>query len=76
MNLAAWKIENSLVRGLALAACLALLSLAPRALRAQDCLTCHGDASMTDSAGHSIAVDGEKIRRQHSRQPAMRELPR
>ncbi len=59
MNEAAWKIANSLVRSLALLACLALLALAPRALRAQDCLTCHGDASMTDSAGHSIAVNGK-----------------
>jgi len=34
----------------------------PSPLRAQaDCLTCHGDASMTDSAGHSIAVDGQKF---------------
>src|SRR5208283_5114813 len=40
---------------------LAVLAVAPRGLRAQDCLTCHGDASMTDSAGHSIAVDGKKF---------------
>ncbi len=30
-------------------------------LGSQDCLTCHGDASMTDAAGHSIAVDGQKF---------------
>jgi predicted CXXCH cytochrome family protein len=39
----------------------ALFAAAP-ALHAQtDCLTCHGDASMTDAAGHSIAVDGQKF---------------
>jgi predicted CXXCH cytochrome family protein len=26
-----------------------------------DCLTCHGDASMQDPSGHSIAVDGDKF---------------
>jgi hypothetical protein len=26
-----------------------------------ECLTCHGDASMQDSSGHSIAVDGDKF---------------
>ena len=41
--------------------CLLLLAIGPRILAAQDCLTCHGDASMTDSAGHSIAVDGQKF---------------
>ncbi len=30
-------------------------------LGSQDCLTCHGDASMTDAAGRSIAVDGQKF---------------
>ncbi|MGD0156857.1 MAG: hypothetical protein ABSB50_12210 [Terracidiphilus sp.] len=40
----------------------AVLFAAAPALRAQDCLTCHGDASMTDAAGHSIAVDGQKFR--------------
>jgi len=40
---------------------LAFLVAAPRNLRAQDCLSCHGDAGMTDSAGHSIAVDGKKF---------------
>ena len=38
-----------------------LAALTPRAMRAQDCLTCHGDGSMTDAAGHSIAVDGKKF---------------
>jgi len=34
--------------------------LAPAGLRAQsDCLACHGDKTMTDAAGHSIAVDGQ-----------------
>ncbi len=50
------------VRSGVVAAGLAILALAPAALRAQtDCLTCHGDASMTDAAGHSIAVDGQKF---------------
>ena len=48
----------------------------PRTLRAQDCLTCHGDASMTDSAGTQHRRRRQEIRRQHSRQPAMHELPR
>ena len=61
MNEAARKNGISMVRSLALVAALVLLALAPWALRAQDCLTCHGDASMTDSAGHSIAVDGKKF---------------
>ncbi len=61
MNVAAWKNATLMVRSLVLVAGLAFLALAPRALRAQDCLTCHGDASMTDSAGHSIAVDGKKF---------------
>ncbi len=34
----------------------------PRVLFAQaDCLACHGDKTMQDAAGHSIAVDGEKF---------------
>ncbi len=50
------------VRSGVAAASLAILALAPGALRAQtDCLACHGDASMTDAAGHSIAVDGKKF---------------
>ncbi len=45
-----------------IAAGLAILAIAPGALHAQtDCLTCHGDATMTDAAGHSIAVDGQKF---------------
>lgn len=39
-----------------------LLMLAPRFVHAQtDCLACHGDKSMQDAAGHSIAVDGSKF---------------
>jgi predicted CXXCH cytochrome family protein len=35
------------------------LFVAPHGLHAQsDCLACHGDKSMQDAAGHSIAVDG------------------
>jgi predicted CXXCH cytochrome family protein len=61
MNEAARNFARVLIRCLALAAVLVLLALAARALHAQDCLTCHGDASMTDDAGHSIAVDGKKF---------------
>jgi predicted CXXCH cytochrome family protein len=39
-----------------------LIAVAPCNLNAQtDCLACHGDKSMQDSAGHSIAVDGQKF---------------
>lgn len=39
---------------------LSIFVVAPNPLHAQtDCLACHGDAGMTDSAGHSIAVDGK-----------------
>ena len=45
---------------MAFALILLSLVIAPGAVRAQtDCLTCHGDASMTDAAGHSISVDGK-----------------
>ncbi len=42
---------------------LALFVLAvPHRLAAQaDCLACHGDKTMQDAAGHSIAVDGDKF---------------
>jgi predicted CXXCH cytochrome family protein len=48
------------------AATLCLLALAmlvvPHRLAAQaDCLACHGDKTMQDAAGHSIAVDGDKF---------------
>ena len=59
MNEAARKNAILMIRSLALVAGLAVLALAPRNLRAQDCLTCHGDSSMTDSNGHSISVDGK-----------------
>ena len=39
-----------------------LIAVAPCALRAQtDCLACHGDKTMQDAQGHSIAVDGQKF---------------
>jgi predicted CXXCH cytochrome family protein len=39
-----------------------MLASPPRVLFAQaDCLACHGDKTMQDAAGHSIAVDGEKF---------------
>ena len=48
--------------GVIAALCLAILALAPaHSLLRRLCLTCHGDASMTDAAGHSIAVDGQKF---------------
>ncbi|MFZ0337492.1 MAG: hypothetical protein WAL45_05630 [Terracidiphilus sp.] len=59
MNEAVRNYAIMLIRGLALAAILVLLALAARTLHAQDCLTCHGDSSMTDSNGHSIFVDGK-----------------
>ncbi|HVN93407.1 MAG TPA: cytochrome b/b6 domain-containing protein [Terracidiphilus sp.] len=31
-------------------------------LQDSDCLTCHADATMTDSAGHSVAVDAAKFK--------------
>ena len=40
---------------------LAFLAVAPRWLGAQDCLTCHGDSSMTDANGHSSFVDQTKF---------------
>ena len=39
-----------------------LLFFAPLRLGAQsECLACHGDKTMQDSAGHSISVDGDKF---------------
>jgi predicted CXXCH cytochrome family protein len=45
-------------------ACLGLLiALVPLSLSGQtDCLACHADKSMQNSAGHSISVDGDKFR--------------
>ncbi len=31
-------------------------------LKDSDCLTCHGDANMTDNDGHSVAVDAAKFK--------------
>jgi cytochrome b subunit of formate dehydrogenase/5-methylcytosine-specific restriction endonuclease McrA len=36
--------------------------LAAQKLKDSDCLTCHSDASMTSSDGHSIAVDANKFK--------------
>src|SRR5438876_12190444 len=46
-----------------LSAGLALLIFAiPGNLRAEtDCLACHADKTMQNAAGHSIAVDGQKL---------------
>ena len=51
------RLFGALFAGLALAA---LLGFGPRAAQAQtDCLMCHGDKTMQDANGHSIAVDGK-----------------
>ena len=36
-----------------------LFVAAPSRVQAQECLTCHSDASMQNAAGHSISVDGK-----------------
>ena len=47
-----------LLRGVVLAAALAVLAAAPGRLWSQaECLACHGDKTMQDANGHSIAVD-------------------
>ena len=38
-----------------------LLGVAQRPPAQADCLACHGDKTMQDAAGHSIAVDGDKF---------------
>lgn len=49
-------------RTVALSLILLAWFFAPHRLSAQtDCLSCHADKSMTDAAGHSIAVDGDKF---------------
>ncbi len=50
IRLAAW---------IAVAALLLLFSALPGRTQQQECLACHGDQSMTDASGHSIAVDGK-----------------
>ncbi|HWA95995.1 MAG TPA: cytochrome c3 family protein [Terracidiphilus sp.] len=48
------------MRPLLVLAAVALFVMAARVVRAQtDCLMCHGDKTMQDSKGHSIAVDGK-----------------
>ena len=44
----------------AVVAAVLLTLAAPRGM-AQDCLTCHGDMTMTDGNGHKIGVDGDKF---------------
>jgi predicted CXXCH cytochrome family protein len=56
------QLAKAFVRSGVLAAGVAALlaATAPGRLHAQtDCLSCHGDASMQDAAGHSVAVDGK-----------------
>jgi predicted CXXCH cytochrome family protein len=39
-----------------------MLVFVPQSLNAQaECLACHGDKTMQNAAGHSIAVDGQKL---------------
>jgi predicted CXXCH cytochrome family protein len=38
---------------------LVFFSVASRVCAQSDCLVCHGDKTMTDASGHSIAVDGQ-----------------
>ena len=47
--------------GVLAAGLLATGSARSGAQTSSECLTCHGDASMQDSSGHSIAVDGDKF---------------
>ena len=60
-----WSRNASVIQRLIRTACLAagiaiLLLCGSSSLSAQsECLACHGDASMTDTNGHSIAVDGK-----------------
>jgi predicted CXXCH cytochrome family protein len=50
------------VSSLALTCLGLLLVLCPKPLHADaDCLSCHGDASMQDASGHSIAVNADKF---------------
>lgn len=51
----------ALVRNGILAAGIATLlwAILCRLAAQTDCLSCHGDASMQDAAGHSVAVDGK-----------------
>ena len=62
MTQAACRTPWFILRKGALATALAAFTLIPASgiLRAQtECLACHSDKSMTDSAGHNISVDGK-----------------
>ena len=49
-------------RASSLVAVFTVFLLLPLGLMAQnECLSCHGDKTMQDAAGHSIAVDGDKF---------------
>jgi predicted CXXCH cytochrome family protein len=56
----AWALpgRNFIVLG---AIALALIASPHQGSAQTDCLSCHADKSMTDAAGHSIAVDGSKF---------------
>jgi predicted CXXCH cytochrome family protein len=65
MGEAAGRGKRARMRNWALAAGSLLLLLAMTSVVARsqtDCLACHGDASMTDANGHSIAVNGDKFK--------------
>ena len=54
-----WRMMRS---GIAIAGIVALLAAGSARLHAQsECLACHGDPTMQDSNGHSIAVDGKSF---------------
>ena len=55
-------MRKSFSIGLGLLVSLLLFAWPPRPLHAQtDCLSCHGTPGMTDSAGKSISIDGDKF---------------
>lgn len=56
-------VTSSVRRVMLLAGGLMLFAFVAVSLHAQsDCLACHGDKSMQDSAGHSISVDGKTFK--------------
>jgi len=50
-----------MLRGWLLAAAVVLAMGSGRAWAQAECLACHGDKSMQDANGHSLAVDGDKF---------------
>jgi predicted CXXCH cytochrome family protein len=57
-----WSRARNLARRALFAAAVAALLAVPGRLWSQaECLACHGDKTMQDANGHSIAVDGDKF---------------